>query len=190
MQVQTDKLKYPIRRYIKPIDQVKDVRVTNATVEFVRRDEEFQHIWVRVTPKDRDVYDEVFDKLMAESNALLPDDEREFTKHIGRSDDGSFYVRIARCGQNMFGVFRKQSGEVVWQPQALAEEDDIKKLKETFRQSRVFDVDLCAAGAFTFEDGHYVTLVCRRLYQLEEVAEPCVVEQPLDVEPPPASGML
>ena len=187
--MQAQMLNYPIRRYIKPIDKVSDIRVTGATVEFVRQDQEFQHIWVHVTPNDKKVYNEVFDKLIAESKELFPEDEREFIKHIGQSEDGSFYVRIARCGTNLFGVF-KQSGEKVWEPSALVEDDDIKRLKETLRQSKVFDVDVCAAGGFTSEDGHFVTLVCRRLYQLEQIAEPIVAEQPPAAEQPAQTDMM
>jgi hypothetical protein len=149
-------------KYTMDLNEIVDVPINQATVQYVGFDEDYQHAWVRITPLDPAVFSTVLRDLQVHAHDLVPDMTGRPLERV--ADGRSFCVRLARCGETPlhFGIYdSRDQSSVVWKEEML----DREAIQAILENSPVFDVDVSVAGAFRFEESTCVSVVCRRLYK-------------------------
>ena len=171
----------------KPSDQVTcfkhamklldviDIPVNDVKVEITGKDPAYDHVWLKVEvgclEKVRVVKESLNAELCKIMNGVKPVDSP-----IDRLFDGTaMYLRMAKSGERKghFGVYntrdsKSESYKEIWKQTKV--DDALRNLIGGLEKC---DIDVCVAGAFSFEEGTRAAVVCRRMYTNEtKVVDP------------------
>ena len=142
---------------------IVDVPLDNVVIKITGVDE-YGNTWISITCESPAVLEGIKETFEAELDRIAQ--IKCFNNPIGRILNGNvLHVRIAKAGDSKlhFGVYSARGLEAadVWKkPKA----DD--ELRELLSSGNPVGVDLSMAGAFTFEEGTCVSIVCRRVYRV------------------------
>ena len=165
----------------KPRDEIKcfkhkvdlrkivDVALDNVSL-CVAGVDEYGNTWVTITCNNPDQLKSFKESVQHEITSAV--DVKYFNDPLAKViDNDTLRVRIAKAGESKlhFGVYSSRQSETadVWK--RTKHDDDLRGLLSS---DEPVGVDLCMAGAFTFEEGTCVSIVCRRVYREPKATTP------------------
>jgi len=144
------------------LKKIVDVPMDNVAVKLAGVDE-YGNTWVIITCNDPGQLKSFRESVEHEITNIV--NVKYFNDPLAKvMDESSLRVRIAKAGDSKahFGVHSSRNSETadVWKK---TKHDD--ELRQLLSSEEPVCVDLCMAGAFTFEEGTCVSIVCRRLFR-------------------------